>query len=162
MLGDHGRAEQLNASGLQHINSADLAEAEACFRQALECDPFYGAAHSNLGVVLMQQGRPFDAVWHLRYASQLLPAASAPRTNLGILYELVGRYGPAEEQLRAALRLAPDDIEVIGHLARLHVRQDIWTNDTRAWLEALAAQDDDAAWRTWGQREAARHGQPAN
>jgi Flp pilus assembly protein TadD len=144
---------------LQHINSVDLAEAEACFRQALECDPFYGAAHSNLGVALMRQGRPFDAAWHLRYASQLLPTASAPRANLGLLFELAGQYGLAEEQLRAALRLAPDDIEVIGHLARVHVRQDIFTNDTRSWLGTLVVQDDDPAWRTWGQREMARHGQ---
>lgn len=159
VLPDRTRAEVANARGLAQIEAGDLAAATESFRAALESDGFYGPAHSNLGIVLMQAGQPFDAAWHLRYACQLMPKASQPRANLGILYELVGKYGAAEEQLRSALVLSPDDIEVIGHLARVHVRQHKWTDETSCWFETLATRDDDAVWRSWGQETAIRHRQ---
>jgi Flp pilus assembly protein TadD len=146
---DRARAERLNEQGLALVESGEFAEAEATLREALQADPYHGPAHCNLGLILLQQGKFYEAGWELRYACQLMPRAGQPRANLGILYETVGRYGPAEEHLRAALRLCPDDIEVIGHLARVHVRQDKRTPETLAWLQAVASQDDDPAWRRW-------------
>ncbi len=35
----------------------DIASAEACYREALICDPGYAAAHANLGIVLLYLGR---------------------------------------------------------------------------------------------------------
>jgi Flp pilus assembly protein TadD len=146
---DRQQAERLNEQGLALVGEGEFVEAEATLREALQADPYHGPAHCNLGLTLLQQGKFYEAGWELRYACQLMPRAGQPRANLGILYETVGRYGPAEEHLRAALRLSPDDIEVIGHLARVHVRQDKRTPETLAWLQAVAGQDDDPAWRRW-------------
>lgn len=144
-------AQQLNEQGLALAQEGRLEAAEENLRAALDADPYFGPAHSNLGVVLLQQGRFYDAGWELRYASQLMPKAAAPRANLGLLYEQVGRYGAAEEELRRALAVAPDDIEIIGHLARVHLRQGKRTDETLGWLEAVAA-DENETWRTWAQR----------
>jgi Flp pilus assembly protein TadD len=156
---DSCAARQLNEQGLALIEHGDLAGAEEAFRGAIARDLYFGPAHANLGVVLLQQGaQPFEAGWALRHAAQLMPKASAPRANLGLLFEAVGLYGRAEDQLRAALRLSPDDVEVIGHLARVHVRQSKRTPETLAWLEAVATQDDDAAWHNWAARQLTHQG----
>lgn len=153
---DRLRAQQVNDAGLALLASGQCAEAQAAFEAALAADPYYGPAHSNLGVALLQQQRFYEAGWSLRHAAQLMPRASQPRANLGILFEAVGRYGVAEEELRKALALAPEDIEIIGHLARVHVRQGRCTNETLAWLETVATQDDDAAWRAWARQQLTR------
>lgn len=156
---DREQAEARNAEGLARIAQGDFAGAEASFRAALQADPYLGPAHCNLGVALLQQpNKLYEAGWELRYACRLMPRASQPRANLGILYEAVGKYGAAEEELRAALRLAPDDVEIVGHLARIHIRQDKRTPDTVAWLELIASQDDDDAWRGWARGELIRTG----
>ena len=85
-----------------------------------------------------------------------MPYASQPHANLGVLFEAVGRSGDAESELRAALRLAPDDIEVVGHLARIHVQQSKRTAETIGWLESIAAHDDNDEWRRWAQGQLAR------
>jgi Flp pilus assembly protein TadD len=154
---DRLRADRLNEAGLALVVDGRFDEAEATFRQALEADPFFGPAHSNLGVTLLQQGKFYEAGWELRHACQLMPKASQPRANLGILYETVGRYGEAEEHLRAALRLSPDDIEIIGHLARVNVRQSKHTPETLAWLQTIATQDDHPVWRSWAGEQLARN-----
>jgi Flp pilus assembly protein TadD len=153
---DRAQAEHYNTLGLQHLGEKQWSQAEAAFRSALEADPYYGAAHSNLGVALLQQGKPYDAVWELRYACRLLPKASEPRVNLGLLFERAGRYPEAERELRDALALAPEDLKVIGQLARVQVRQGKQTEETLVWLQTVATQDDNPQWRTWARRELAR------
>jgi Flp pilus assembly protein TadD len=153
---DRAQAEHYNTLGLQHLGEKRWSQAEAAFRSALEADPYYGAAHSNLGVSLLQQGRPYDAAWELRYACRLLPKASAPRVNLALLFERAGRYPEAERELREALVLAPEDLEVIGQLARVQVRQGQRTAEALAWLQTVATQDDNPQWRTWARRELTR------
>ena len=150
-------ANRLNAEGLALVEQGAFAQAEEHFRKALDADPWHGAAHCNLGVALLKQGKPYNAVWQLQYASRLMPRAAQPWANLGILYEITGRYGLAEEQLSAALSLSPGDIEIVGQLARLHVRQDKHTENTFAWLQSVATQDADADWRRWARLELIRN-----
>ncbi|MEW6250994.1 MAG: tetratricopeptide repeat protein, partial [Planctomycetota bacterium] len=92
----------------------------------------------------------------LKDAARLMPHEAAPRNNLALLYERVGRLGEAEERLREALALAPEDLEIIGHLARVAVRQGKWNGETVAWLKDVATQDDDETWRAWAQAQLAR------
>jgi Flp pilus assembly protein TadD len=153
---DPAAAQRLNEQGLQLLQDDQLEEARFVFERALAADPYCGPAHCNLGVALLRLGHPYESAWELQYACRLLPQMAAPRANLGILYELAGRWGTAEEQLTEALRLAPDDLEIIGHLARVHVRAGKCTADTLAWLQTIASQDDDPAWRGWARAQLTR------
>ena len=151
-------AVRCNEEGLKLVKDGRYPEACEQFRRALEADHYYGPAHSNLGVCLIEIGSFYEAGVELRYATQLMPKAAQPRANLGILYETVGRYDAAEEHLRAALRLEPEDIEIIGHLARIQVDRDVRTDETLAWLQTIATQDDQPAWRRWANTEIRKQG----
>ena len=150
---DRALAQQFNEEGLRHMADGELDAALAAFRRAVDADPYSGPAHCNLGVALLLKGQPFDGGWELRNACRLMPKAAQPRANLALLYESVGKYGQAEEELRAALALAPEDVEIIGQLARLRVRTGRYDDQTVAWLQTVAEQDDDAVWRAWAQRQ---------
>lgn len=150
---DPYRAGRLNAEGLSLAGQGCFAEAESVFRDAIGADAFCGQAHCNLGLVLLEQKRFYEAATQLEFACRLMPKASQPRHNLGVLYEKVGRFELAEEELRQALRLAPDDIEIIGHLARVNIRTGSQSGEVREWLQILALRDDDAAWNGWARRQ---------
>lgn len=150
-------AARLNEQGLALVERDDCAQAEERFRQALSADPFCGPAHNNLGVALLKLGRVYDAGWSFQYACKLMPKAAAPRANLGLLFEQCGRYDEAERELTAALADSPQDVEIMGHLARVHVRRGKHTSDTNSWLQAVASQDDDPAWRSWARLQLTRN-----
>ena len=61
----------------------------------------------------------------------------------------MGRYEEADGELRQALRLAPDDIEVLGHLARVNLRRGGSAAEVKTWLQTLVVRDEDPAWRDW-------------
>ncbi len=153
---DSVRADLLNQQGLSLLEENRLADAENALRAAIEADSFFGPAFCNLGVCLLKQEKYYDAAWNLRHAAQLMPRASAPRMNLGLLYGAVGRYGPAEAELTEALARDPGDVVIVGQLARIHIQQDKRTSQTVAWLEQVAAEHDEPAWREWARFEITR------
>ncbi|MHC4767379.1 MAG: tetratricopeptide repeat protein, partial [Planctomycetota bacterium] len=60
--------------------------------RALELDPRLARAHANLGSALLTQGRPDEAMIHLRSAARLNPAlADAIRQRLEVYEETQAR-----------------------------------------------------------------------
>jgi len=149
---DRLRADGLNQRALALIDAGDYAAAFASLESAVSADPWSGAVRNNLGLVHLKLGRPFEAAQEFQNAIRLLPRSSAPRSNLGILLEKAGLYPEAEAQLLAALEAAPEDVEIIGALARLRVRQNRFDSQTLAWLKTVAAAENDPVWRDWARR----------
>ena len=156
---DPARAAALSGQALALLSESRFAESAALLEQALRSDPFCGVAYNNLGIAQLRLEKPFEAAHSFQNAARLLPRSSAPRANLGLLLERAGDFESAEENFRAALRDSPDDIQIVGYLARLHARQNRHTPETRSWLQIVAAQENDPAWRSWAQKELSR--QPA-
>jgi tetratricopeptide (TPR) repeat protein len=75
-------------------------------QQALRLEPTDGCAHHDLGMALLDQGKPVPAAKHLREALRLLPRG------------FEGRYNPAEMQfhLGLALLMAGDPAASVEHL----------------------------------------------
>jgi len=82
-------------------------EAEGCFRKALGLVPGLAEAHTNLGLLLDQQGRSDEAERHYRQAIALGPESGTPHLNLGVLLAGQKRFPEAEAAYRRALELAP-------------------------------------------------------
>ena len=84
-------------------------EAQAEFQRAIDLDPSYGEALTNLGVTLAQQGRWESAVAAYRQAISLptYPSPEVAYANLGWAYLNLNKPREAEESYRAAVQLQP-------------------------------------------------------
>lgn len=94
--------------GNEFLGSGNLAEAEQCYRDGIAADPKDAVCHSNLGFVLLEQGRRSDAVAALEQAVTLDP------TDFDAYYMLGNIARDRQETLRSvacyrkALQIKPD------------------------------------------------------
>ncbi|NLX19521.1 MAG: tetratricopeptide repeat protein [Desulfobulbus sp.] len=113
-----------------------LADAERCYRQALEIDDSSAVAHNNLAFLLMQRREFAEAEQEYRRAIELSPAYATAYTNLGQAYLLMQRWDEAEEYLTRATELDADAFHAYESLAKLAM---VYGDSNRAvsyWEEA--------------------------
>lgn len=144
------RAQELNEQGLSCVRAGDYAKAEEYFRKALEADLFYAPAHNNLGLTLLQAQppKPYESAWEFQYAAKLTPHSAEPRNNLGLVFEHVGRLEDAEKWYAEALEIEPQNIEVMGHLARVYVKANKKSAKLKDLLAELAYRGE-GGWDQW-------------
>lgn len=107
---DPVRAKALNQSGEKAYHAGNLDGAINLYRQAIDLDPNYGQAYSNLGLAYQKAGRAAEAIWADRKAIALASGTTAPTVrassyyNIGRLYEDAGQYADALSNYQAAKR----------------------------------------------------------
>lgn len=107
-------AAAANQRGETAYRSGDLPGAIAAYQQAIELNPNYALAFSNLGLAYVRKGRAAEAIWASRRAIALAKGAGAATIragayyNIGKLYELDGQYERAMSNYLAARREKPD------------------------------------------------------
>ena len=79
--------------------------AEAAHRRAIELDPKFFLAYSNLGNVLKDLERYDDAVDVHKKSIELNPTYAIAQNNLGTLFEDIGRFDEAEKYFAKAVEL---------------------------------------------------------
>jgi tetratricopeptide (TPR) repeat protein len=84
------RSKLENNLGSARVVLGDLPAAIRHFRRAIDHDPYYADAHSNLGVALASQGYDDEAVVELRTALRLNPGDSETRAILNRLTQNPG------------------------------------------------------------------------
>ena len=146
------RARQYNEEGVSFALRGDASRAEGAFREALRCDPACAAAHGNLGLILQEKGRFYEAAIEWTLAKRLAPAAIEPYVNLMRMYTQIGWTKEAQREGERALTLDPAHPDVLGQLALLSLRSGVGDARLDAWLETLA-REDDGAWSAWAQRQ---------
>jgi tetratricopeptide (TPR) repeat protein len=94
-----------------------LNEAIAQCEIAIELDPEFGNPYNDIGVYLMQQEQPDDAIPWLERAktAKRYEPRHFPYINLGRIYLTKGMIQKALEEFGGALKINPDD----GELAQL-------------------------------------------
>jgi choline-sulfatase len=85
----------------------DAPRAEAAYRRALAIDRTWPDAANGLGVLLVQAGRPADAVSWLEKAVDRSPGFYQARLNLGIALQQAGQADRARAAYRAVLAAPP-------------------------------------------------------
>jgi protein O-mannosyl-transferase len=80
----------------------------ALYRQTLEKNPDCFLIHNNLGLVLVQNGKPREAIEHYRQALRLKHTYSDACNNLGIVLMQTDRAQEAIEYYRKAVDLKPN------------------------------------------------------
>lgn len=132
---------------------ADDKSAEALLREALGYDLYHGAAHNNLGVLLLKQDRLYDAAEEFEWARKLLPGHPEPRVNLAIALERGGKHNEALDAARAALEVRPGNLAAIKTIAVIQIREAQINETTRGHLDAIVTRSNDPVWRAWAERQ---------
>ncbi|MCH2173089.1 tetratricopeptide repeat protein [Myxococcota bacterium] len=83
---------------------------------AVEKNPQYARAHSNLGMSHNGESRPFQAMVHFRDALEKDPNDVPSHRNLGAILSEMGDQDGALLHLQEAVRLMPDDFQAQGGL----------------------------------------------
>ncbi len=89
---------------------------EALFTHTLACDPDNYVGHCNLGITLMEQGRPEAALPHFTEAYRIYPRRLESLNDLGAAYLLTGRNAEAARVFEQVLARTPNDPEVLVNL----------------------------------------------
>src|SRR5262249_20785740 len=108
-------------------------------------DPKMAEAYLNLGMLLLDQKKPADAVPFLTKAVELLPSESRPRILLGVAEERTGNSSNAVESFEGAVHLDPHDRDALLHLASLYLTMNRLADAEAKLRAALDGKPDDAA-----------------
>jgi tetratricopeptide (TPR) repeat protein len=98
------------------------SDAETLYRAVLAGNDDCWMAHTNLGLLLMDDGRSDEAMEHLQKAFAIHPLKADAYNNLGLLLAHLGRTEEAMADYRRALALNPDHADAHNNLGILLAR----------------------------------------
>ncbi len=101
-----------------------LNEAIAQCEIAIELDPEFGNPYNDIGVYLMQQQRPDDAIPWLEQAktAKRYEPRHFPYINLGRIYLTKGMIQKALDEFGGALKINPDDRDLAQLVEELQTK----------------------------------------
>jgi Flp pilus assembly protein TadD len=105
--------------GIFYLQSGQLDEAAAHFRESLRLKPDSAPTHYNLGLAFLGANRPADAANELREAIRLDPNHADAHNSLGAAYQVQGQQRAAVGEYRRATALRPDQSGARANLAWL-------------------------------------------
>ena len=117
-------------------------EALNCYRKALESEPNYADAHSNLGGTLTKLGRFDEALAECRKALEIDPNYTDARNNLGMTLSECGRADEAIPLFREVLAIKPDSVSAQYNLGLALIRQKQFQEAVAPLRKALALKAD--------------------
>lgn len=91
------------------------------WQDSTEKSPASPKAHSLLGNEYRHRGMTDEAVDQYEEALRLRPGYAPACTNLGILYGMNGRYGPAEALFKECIGANPAEIRLRINLAKIYI-----------------------------------------
>lgn len=100
--------EALNFLAVMHVQYGDPKLAVALLQRAIEIEPYYAAAHSNLGNALVEIGHTADARTAYENALVCDPAHAEAHNNLGVLLRYQGDLQGSVAHLMVATSLEPE------------------------------------------------------
>jgi len=100
---DPARATALNRQGEQAFHAGNLDNSIDLYKQAIELNPNYGQAYSNLGLAYQTANRQAEAIWASRKAIALADGPTAATVRASSYYN-IGRMYEAAKQFDDALR----------------------------------------------------------
>jgi len=102
------KARPANGVGMAYQAHQQHERALEWFQEAVQLNPEYNEAYSNIGGILIQMGRPAEAVPHLERAITLDPENYEAFSNLGSAKHHQNLLDEAVEYYLKSIRLYPD------------------------------------------------------
>jgi tetratricopeptide (TPR) repeat protein len=123
-----GQDSELFQQALVEQRAGRYEQAADLYRGFLRNKPGYVAAHSNLGVVLVQLGRFDEAIAEYETANRLLPDDPRIEVNLALAYSKSGRFSEEAQILEALHKNDSESKQITLLLADCHLQMG---NDAR-------------------------------
>ena len=105
-------AAALNLKGILAFHDDDHDSAEKYFRRAIEANPGYGEPHTNIGILRLVAARPEDAFESFEKAFLLCPTDLDIATNYHQQVAEMAGYAKAEDLVRQAEALYPNNQKI--------------------------------------------------
>jgi len=115
---------------------------ETLWADTLEKNPGSWLAHNGLGVVLAEQGKFQEAIFHYSQALQVKPDHYKAHNNLGNAFASQGKIKEAINQYSESLRLRPDYAEAHSNLGNVLASQGKFAEAIDHYSEALQSEPD--------------------
>ncbi len=96
---------------------------EAKLNAAIQANADDSRAWFRLGVLQTHDGRILQAIEAFRQVVRINPEAAEPHHNLAAIYESLGDYDTAADELKKVIALAPRDIRAQIELADLYLKR---------------------------------------
>ncbi len=127
---DPGYAPAHSQLGLVYMTLKEDGLAQQSFERALKLDPTDSSANNNYGMFLCQRKREKEAMKYFAAAlkNPLYATPENAYTNAGVCSRMQGDDVKAEEWLRKALALQPDQSQALYQLADIAFKRDELTN----------------------------------
>jgi len=150
-------ARQRSMDLLRKAQQADQAsqpqQARQCLQQAVREDDRNASAWMALGALEYQQDNYYQAAEAFHRAARLEPTRHEPHFNLGIVLESAGLYSKAAAEYETALKLAPEQLETMEHLARCYIKTHSNLPKAQQLLNLAAARETRPPWVRWIQQQ---------
>jgi Flp pilus assembly protein TadD len=132
-------AKMLFAEGNRHMSAGNTRQAEACFREVIRLVPDSAeAAHTNLGLLLDQEGKSAEAEHHYLQSIALNPNRGKAHMDLGVLLAKQGRFEEADKAYRRALELTPNSAEAWSNMGVLQTYRKQEKEAEESYRKAMA------------------------
>jgi tetratricopeptide (TPR) repeat protein len=121
-------------------HSPELAEPE--LRAAVSLSPLNSNARNALGKLYLDEGRRAEAEEQFRRSLELEPNITG-YSNLGVIHWERGEVKLAEQEWRAAVRLAPNDPSLLNDLGLVSTNQGCYTEAASYFRRAIGLKPND-------------------
>jgi tetratricopeptide (TPR) repeat protein len=101
----------------------DVPGAEQMYRRVLNIDPMHQPSYHSLTKLLKNTNRPQDAQNLLSMWSQTQPYLAEPNIEMAWLNRELGNAPAAEQNLRQALQVEPNNATALAHLGQVYQDQ---------------------------------------
>jgi tetratricopeptide (TPR) repeat protein len=136
--------EQAINHGLQCYQAGRRDEAAVAFRKAIAADPKHPLGHSNLAVVLRDQGYLQEAVAAGQQATAADPNYSEAHNNLGLALADLDRHEEAVAALARAIALQPTNVGARVNITNSLLQIGCFDEAVRLAKEAVALKPEKA------------------
>ena len=132
-------SKQLNLAR-QRMQAGDFAGAEATLRGVAQSHPANADATYMLGLAILNQNRPPEAVEFLTRAATMLPNVPEVHANLAHALRLLGRVDDAAAALERALTLRPNYPLALNSLGAVRRAQGRTADSLACYRKAVSLQ----------------------
>jgi len=111
--------EETFALAVQNHQKNNLQVAEKLYKETLKTNPNHVNAHNNLGIILLQSGKPRKAIICFEKAIEINPNHADAHNNLGVVFNELEEHQKAISSFEKAIQIQPNHVDAHNNLGAI-------------------------------------------